>query len=361
MRGQLRSGFAAALALSILGGCYAERVERVERAPTSVPRSEGPRDVRIQGRIDVDTERSHAFPGNAGVAVGWVASARRGSTLGVRLRAEPTSEVFVYGPLTDAGWSAAPVLGRGGGDGELNVTAPADGTYLVAALGPGDASSRLTLALRCASEECRVECGEGGACPTGAQCAFVQCARAPCPSWCQAMPPLPPGAEPPPTGGGDGPPGSEGATCGTRGAAPCADGLFCLYEPAARCGETDRPGTCQPRPEMCTREYRPVCGCDGRTHGNACTAHGNGTSVRHPGECREVGEGEDPSACVRGGCNGELCAEPGEQGMVSVCVRRPEHACYDAATCERQPDGTCGWTPTDELRACLQNARSQSR
>ncbi len=45
-----------------------------------------------------------------------------------------------------------------------------------------------------------------------------------------------------------------------------------------------------PRPEMCTREYRPVCGlfADGtfKTFGNACTACSNENVVRYiPGPC----------------------------------------------------------------------------
>ncbi|MEP3074143.1 Kazal-type serine protease inhibitor family protein [Maricaulis sp.] len=68
------------------------------------------------------------------------------------------------------------------------------------------------------------------------------------------------------------------------GGAPEAN--YCRYEQAAMCGAADAPGTCQPRPQMCTREYRPVCGCDGQTYGNACTAASAGVSIVHEGECR---------------------------------------------------------------------------
>ncbi len=36
---------------------------------------------------------------------------------------------------------------------------------------------------------------------------------------------------------------------------------------------------------MCTQQYDPVCGCDGRTYPNACMAGLKNTAIRHAGEC----------------------------------------------------------------------------
>jgi hypothetical protein len=56
------------------------------------------------------------------------------------------------------------------------------------------------------------------------------------------------------------------------------------------------------------------------------------------------------SACVVTGCSNELCAD---EARVSSCIWKDEYACYQGATCERQADGACGWTATEELDSCL--------
>ena len=57
--------------------------------------------------------------------------------------------------------------------------------------------------------------------------------------------------------------------------------------------------------------------------------------------------------CYTGGCSGQYCSD--HEGLISTCEFRPEYACYQTATCERQADGVCGWTETPELNACLAN------
>jgi hypothetical protein len=61
---------------------------------------------------------------------------------------------------------------------------------------------------------------------------------------------------------------------------------------------------------------------------------------------------EPAAACVKSGCSATMCVEPGKE-MMTTCEWKPEYACYQAATCERQADSSCGWTPTPELTACL--------
>lgn len=36
---------------------------------------------------------------------------------------------------------------------------------------------------------------------------------------------------------------------------------------------------------MCTQQYDPVCGCDGKTYSNACMAGLKNAAIQHKGEC----------------------------------------------------------------------------
>lgn len=139
--------------------------------------------------------------------------------------------------------------------------------------------------------------------------------------------------------------------CGGIAGLTCPAGMFCDYEDSS-CGYADQLGTCAPIPDAWIEIYAPVCGCDGNTYGNEGEAHGAGTDVAHEGACAEP----PSSGCVVGGCSGQVCYDEADGPIFTTCEWRPEYACYDSATCERQPDGNCGWTPTPELSMCLAGA-----
>jgi hypothetical protein len=63
-----------------------------------------------------------------------------------------------------------------------------------------------------------------------------------------------------------------------------------------------------------------------------------------------AGQSQALKPCLKTGCSSQVCSD---KNVITTCEWRPEYACYQKATCERQADGNCGFTRTAELAACL--------
>lgn len=133
----------------------------------------------------------------------------------------------------------------------------------------------------------------------------------------------------------------------------CSQGEFCQKTD----GDCDGDGTCAAMPTMCLYVWDPVCGCDGSTYANECSASMAGVSVESQGECPPP-PCQDNDDCAQG----EFCQKSdGECDGQGLCADEPP-ACFDVwdpvcgcdgSTYANECEAAVSWTSVAYEGECL--------
>ena len=131
--------------------------------------------------------------------------------------------------------------------------------------------------------------------------------------------------------------GGEPQACGGPLGIGCSEGRFCKLDPGS-CDLAEAIGECTPISDGCDDILQPVCGCDGITYPNDCSAYTAGVNIDHEGEC--AGEGKECGGALRIECDeGEFCKlEPGsceEADAIGECI-------FSGDVCPDNLEPVCG-------------------
>eukprot|EP01098_Paradermamoeba_levis_P004650 TRINITY_DN1981_c0_g1_i1.p1 TRINITY_DN1981_c0_g1~~TRINITY_DN1981_c0_g1_i1.p1 ORF type:complete len:263 (-),score=67.54 TRINITY_DN1981_c0_g1_i1:108-851(-) len=102
----------------------------------------------------------------------------------------------------------------------------------------------------------------------------------------------------------------------------CKSEQFCQKAINAGCNPK-LGGNCREPPAACTREYKPVCACNGQTYPNLCHAYAQRQNVKYVGACSF--QCNNNTDCQ----GGSYCELPdglcSSQNYAGTCEQRPDH------------------------------------